>query len=97
MIYITKFFWWEGGYYNTIDIIVDHAGFYLCWGCLVWVPTVYTIHSNYLAFHPEFDSDPMILGAIFIFGVYCIYTNYDIDAQRGYIRSKNGKCDVWGK
>ena len=80
LIYITKFFWWEGGYYSTIDIIVDHAGFYLCWGCLVWVPTVYTIHSNYLAFHPEFETNPMVLGAIFIFGVYCIYTNYDIDA-----------------
>lgn len=63
----------------------------------MWVPTVYTIHSTYLAFNPEFDSSLYTLGSIFLFGVYCIYTNYDIDAQRGYVRKMNGKCDIWGK
>jgi len=80
MIYITKFFWWEGGYYKTIDIMQDCAGFYLCWGCLVWVPSVYTINSTYLAFHPEFDTSAGILSAIFTVGVVCVYINYDIDA-----------------
>lgn len=29
---------WETGYLSTIDIMHDRAGYYICWGCLVWVP-----------------------------------------------------------
>lgn len=36
-IYLFKFFYWETGYFNTLDIIYDRAGYYLCWGCLCWV------------------------------------------------------------
>ena len=36
-IYLAKFFYWETGYFNTLDIIMDRAGYYLCWGCLCWV------------------------------------------------------------
>jgi 7-dehydrocholesterol reductase len=86
MIYITKFLWWEGGYYKTIDIMVDCAGFYLCWGCLVWVPSVYTINSTYLAFHPEFETSDTLLLSYLILGIIFIYINYDIDNQRGWIR-----------
>ena len=32
-----KFFYWETGYFNTLDITLDRAGYYLCWGCLCWV------------------------------------------------------------
>ena len=30
------------GYMRSIDIIVDRAGWEIQWGCLVWVPAVYT-------------------------------------------------------
>jgi 7-dehydrocholesterol reductase len=95
MIYITKFFWWEGGYYKTIDIMMDCAGFYLCWGCLVWVPSVYTINSTYLAFNPDIETSDSVLLAYLIIGIICIYINYDIDNQRGWVRSKiieEGSC-----
>ena len=32
-----RFFYWETGYFNTLDITLDRAGYYLCWGCLTWV------------------------------------------------------------
>lgn len=35
---LLQFFWWEAGYLRTIDIMHDRAGYYICWGCLVWVP-----------------------------------------------------------
>ncbi|GJN21023.1 hypothetical protein PR202_gb08468 [Eleusine coracana subsp. coracana] len=35
LIYVTKFFWWESGYWCTMDIAHDRAGFYICWGCLL--------------------------------------------------------------
>lgn len=37
LVYITKFFHWEMGYMNSMDIQHDRAGYYLCWGCLVSV------------------------------------------------------------
>jgi len=49
MVYFTKFFWWESGYMRTIDIMVDRAGFYICWGCICWIPGVYASVSLYLA------------------------------------------------
>ncbi|KAK8989359.1 hypothetical protein V6N11_063791 [Hibiscus sabdariffa] len=42
LVCVTKFFWWEAGYLNTMDIAHERAGFYICWGCLVWVPSIYT-------------------------------------------------------
>lgn len=38
-------------YFNTLDITLDRAGYYICWGCLVWVPAFYTYSSFYLVAH----------------------------------------------
>lgn len=52
LVYIAKFFWWEAGYMRSIDIMHDRAGYYLCWGCLVWVPSVYTSPAMFLVQNP---------------------------------------------
>lgn len=39
---------WETGYWGTMDIMHDRAGYYICWGCLVWVPSVYTFPALFL-------------------------------------------------
>ncbi|MCO5558810.1 hypothetical protein L7F22_012397 [Adiantum nelumboides] len=96
LIYITKFFWWESGYWNTMDIAHDRAGFYICWGCLVWVPSVYTSPAMYLVNHPITLGSQAAL-SIFLAGVACIYINYDCDRQRQVFRRTNGKCTIWGK
>ena len=36
-LYIAKFFFWETGYFNTLDITLDRAGYYICWGCTVYI------------------------------------------------------------
>ncbi|XP_069151320.1 7-dehydrocholesterol reductase isoform X1 [Solanum lycopersicum] len=96
LVYVTKFFWWEAGYWNTMDIAHDRAGFYICWGCLVWVPSIYTSPGMYLV------KQPVNLGLqlslyILVAGLLCIYINYDCDRQRQEFRRTNGKCTVWGK
>ena len=96
LIYITKFFWWEMGYMCTMDIQHDRAGFYLCWGCLVWLPMLYTSHSYYLVAHPV-DLDPVTWTAIFLVGVGAIWCNYDIDRQRQEFRATNGRALIWGE
>ncbi len=80
-LYLAKFFYWESGYMKTIDIIVDRAGFYICYGCLCFVPIFYTLPSIYLAYHPVYLGMPLAV-LIFFCGLMSLYLNYDADAQR---------------
>ncbi|KAF8090773.1 hypothetical protein N665_0467s0003 [Sinapis alba] len=96
LVYVTKFFWWEAGYWNTMDIAHDRAGFYICWGCLVWVPSIYTSPGMYLVNHPVQLGTQLAI-YILVAGCLCIYINYDCDRQRQEFRRTNGKCSVWGK
>ena len=96
MIYFTKFFWWEAGYMRTTDIMTDRAGYYICWGCLVYVPGFYTCPSLFLV------GNPVILGPfwsalILLLGTASIAVNYLADWQKQAVRSSEGKCLVWGK
>lgn len=96
LVYITKFFAWEAGYMHTIDIIVDRAGYYICWGCLCWLPSLYPIVSQYLVSHP------VVLGQVWAsvilgLGLLSILINYLADLQRQVVRNANGNCLVWGK
>lgn len=96
LIYITKFFHWEMGYMCSMDIQHDRAGYYICWGCLVWVPSVYTSHSFYLAERAPELSLPVGL-LMLVFGTTMIWLNFDSDNQRYVFRQTNGECTIWGR
>jgi len=96
LLYVSKFFVWETGYLRSLDMMHDRAGFYICWGCLVWVPCVYTSPSMYLVLHP-IDLNGLVGGGIFILGTLSILINYLADRQRQKVRATNGQCKVWGK
>lgn len=96
LIYVTKFYIWETGYLRSLDIMHDRAGFYICWGCLVWVPCIYTSPSMYLVLHP-IQLSPGIAAFIFVFGTACIMINYLADRQRQVVRATQGECKVWNK
>lgn len=96
LVYVAKFFWWETGYLRSLDIMHDRAGFYICWGCLVWVPSVYTSSTLFLVHHPNHLGTPLAL-AIFALGVVAVFTNYLADEQRQRVRASGGKTLVWGK
>lgn len=96
LIYITKFFWWETGYLSSIDIMHDRAGFYICWGCMAFLPCVYTAHSLFLVEHAPELSNGLAL-AILAFGVFSVFINYDSDRQRQQFRANNGNYTIWGK
>ena len=96
MVYLTKFYYWEMGYMCSMDIQHDRAGYYLCWGCLVWVPAVYTSHSFYLVEHcPEWS--PLGALSLLLCGLFCVFCNYDSDNQRYVFRQSNGDCYIWGR
>nr|WP_232220487.1 7-dehydrocholesterol reductase [Legionella tunisiensis] len=95
-LYIAKFFLWETGYLRSLDIMHDRAGFYICWGCLVWVPCIYTSPSMYLVLHPihlNFGWVTLILSL----GAASIIINYLADKQRIRVRESEGHCKIWGK
>lgn len=96
IVYITKFFLWETGYLRSMDIMHDRAGYYICWGCLVWVPGVYTSPALYLVNHPNHLSIILSIG-IFALGTASILANYFADRQRQKVRATHGLCKVWGK
>lgn len=96
LVYVTKFFAWEAGYWNTMDIMHDRAGYYLCWGCMVWVPCIYTSPAMYLVHNPV-TLGPLVSAFIFSAGCVCIYVNYDSDRQRTYFRATDGKANIWGR
>lgn len=96
LVYISKFFLWEKGYMWSMDIMHDRAGFYICWGCLVWVPSVYTSACLYLVHHPYVLSD-FTAAALFLFGMGSIWVNYAADRQRQLFRLHQGQVTIWGQ
>lgn len=96
VIYLFKFFWWEGGYFHSLDIMHDRFGYYICWGVLVWVPAVYVLPQFWLVGHP-IDWHPLLAGAMVAFGALSILVNYQADAQRRRVRDTRGETTVWGK
>lgn len=96
LIYIAKFFYWETGYLRSMDIMHDRAGFCICWGCMVWVPCIYTSSSLYLVNHPHTLGNLLAL-TLFAAGVVSIFINYLADRQRQFVRLTQGNCKVWRK
>lgn len=96
LIYVTKFFAWEIGYLRSLDIMHDRAGYYICWGCLVWVPGIYTSSTLYLVQHPNHLGLPLAC-TIMSLGTVCILINYWADRQRQLVRATQGECLIWGK
>lgn len=96
LLYVGKFFYWEAGYMRSLDIMHDRAGYMICWGCLVWLPCIYTSPTLYLVMHPNHLGYPLA-SLIFFLGALSIGINYFADRQRQMVRAKNGECLVWGK
>jgi 7-dehydrocholesterol reductase len=108
LAYVAKFFAWEMGYTSTLDVMHDRAGYYICWGCLVWVPSVYVVHSHHLAHQVLLartgnkagafvDMSDAWAAACLLAGLAMIWWNYDCDLQRSFVRGKGGKCELWGQ
>ncbi|XP_023330159.1 7-dehydrocholesterol reductase [Eurytemora carolleeae] len=95
-LYLLKFFYWETGYFNTLDITLDRAGYYLCWGCLTWVQVFYTFSAYYLVAQPSKVSDSGAF-AIFLFGLISLILNYWADYQKEIFKARDGECTIWGR
>jgi 7-dehydrocholesterol reductase len=91
-----KFFSWERGYLHSLDIMHDRAGFYICWGCLVWVPAIYTASTLYLVEHPN-ELGWLVSVALILLGALAILVSVLADTERRRVRDTNGETTVWGR
>ena len=90
LIYITKFFIWESGYAKTSDITLDRCGYYLFWGCICYVPCIYTSPTVYHYYNPN-DNYSILTILSYIYGIYFTYTNWIIDCERTNLREMREK------
>lgn len=95
-LYLFKFFWWEMGYMRSIDIIVDRAGFEIQWGCLCFVPAVYTLHTRFCVLHPT-QLSLSVAAILFVSSLLGVVLNYAADWERDYFRATNGEALIWGR
>ena len=83
-------------YLRTIDICHDHFGFYLAWGSIAYLPTMYTLQSQYLA---RQDVQLPYLAATLILtiglGGYVLFRS--VNSQKDVARRTQGKCLIWGR
>jgi 7-dehydrocholesterol reductase len=96
LLYIFKFFCWEGGYFNTLDIMHYRFGFRNFWGVMAWLPAVYPLVALFLVNHPRELPSPAV-AVIVALGIASIWANYDADAQRQRVRATAGDTTVWGR
>ena len=71
-------------------------GFYICWGCLTFIPSLYTSPAMFLTNHPV-DFPPTVTALLIALGCLMVYINYAADAQRLHFRLNNGDCLIWGR
>jgi 7-dehydrocholesterol reductase len=83
-------------YLRTIDITHDHYGFYLAWGSMVWLPTMYTLQSQYLALYPSTLS-PLAASFLLTTGIAAYIIFRLVNYQKDLARRTSGKCTIWGK
>lgn len=96
VLYLAKFFWWETGYFTSIDVAHDRCGYYIVWGLLTWVPVTYCAPAYGLVENPAHWPISISVLAMFV-GLVSLWINWDADHQRQYVREKKGKCLVWGQ
>eukprot|EP00163_Fabomonas_tropica_P008499 TRINITY_DN18224_c0_g1_i1.p1 TRINITY_DN18224_c0_g1~~TRINITY_DN18224_c0_g1_i1.p1 ORF type:complete len:440 (+),score=123.13 TRINITY_DN18224_c0_g1_i1:238-1557(+) len=98
LVYIAKFYYWESGYMWSMDVQFDRFGFYIGWGCLVWLPSIYTAASLHLVQSSiKNDISTPVAIAVTIAGLIFIFVNYSCDEQRQRARALKGKTTFFGK
>ncbi len=95
LVYVGIFFFYESGYFKTMDIQEDRAGYYIVWGVMVWVPSVYTLTAHYLVIHPVTLSTGFSV-ALIVVGLLSFYSKTSMNRQRTNVRVHNGDYKIWG-
>lgn len=92
-VYLARFFYWESGYVYSMDQQHDRAGFYICWGCLSFVPMVYWLP---LVTEPTRTLSAMPITLILAAGLLFQFLVYDVDRQKHAVKMNTPSLRIWG-
>ena len=95
LIYVGTFFYYESGYFKTMDIQEDRAGYYIVWGVMVWVPSIYTLTAHYLVQHPV-HLGPIFSAILVLVALLAFYSKTNMNRQRINVRTNHGDYKIWG-
>lgn len=90
LVYVAKFFAWERGYLFTLDVMHDRAGYYLLWGCLVWLPHLYALPVRTIAMYGSSLTDAQSVGLLLV-AVGATACNYAVDLERRTFRDEGAR------
>uniref|UniRef100_T1IPN0 7-dehydrocholesterol reductase n=1 Tax=Strigamia maritima TaxID=126957 RepID=T1IPN0_STRMM len=92
--YITRFYYIESTYFSSLDVILDYEGFYMCWGCLVFMPGffVYSVYS-FVANPPIISQFTALL--LLPFGIIFMTLTALVDVEKDIFKKSNGKRALW--
>lgn len=68
----------------------------MAWGCLAWLPTTYTLHTQYVAQSGTSVSDSAAI-IFFLLGTTGYLLFRLSNTQKYRVRDTEGRCSVWGK
>jgi len=95
LLYVADYFWHEEAILSTWDIRHERFGWMLCWGCLVWVPFVYSLQTLYLVQHVHELPAWAVVGIIALnLGGYVIFRGANWQKHR--FRA-DPAAPVWGQ
>jgi protein-S-isoprenylcysteine O-methyltransferase Ste14 len=94
-LYVADYFFHEEAIVTTWDIKHERFGWMLCWGCLVWVPFIYTIQAYYLVTHTHDLSAIATIGIVVLnMAGYVIFRSANIQKHRFRMDPNR---PVWGR
>ncbi|KAA8495689.1 7-dehydrocholesterol reductase [Porphyridium purpureum] len=96
LVYIVDFFVREDWYLRTVDIGHDHFGYYLAWGCSVWLIWIYSASASYLSRNLTHLAWYQIVVTL-VLAAFSYLVFLQSNQQKDLYRQTNGKCNVWGK
>lgn len=100
LVYVLDFFVKESWYLATIDIALEHFGWYLAWGITTWLPVTYTLQARVLAS----IAVPSVLSESGLFAAFSValgLAGYIVFRSanncRTNFRASKGAALVWGR
>ena len=98
LLYMTKFFLYEEYFFNTMDNLFDHGGFYIIWGCYFFLPALYPLPSIYQALgHDSPQASPVLSIFSLFLGLFFLTTQRLAEADKNIARASKGEKGALGK
>ena len=95
LLYITKFYCWERGYFRTMNMAHDRAGCYICWA--VWCGFRRFIRPPPFTWFIICIVSRRGSPSFYWFSAADALLGYWVNSQRTWFRERRGKLCTWGQ